>query len=210
MNELIVYILDTLQIKNNLPYIFSYVDKKRLEKASNFANEEDKLQCLGAGYLIKKYLPNREILENKNGKPYFAEGPFFNISHSGNFVVFVISNTNEVGIDIERIDEKKISAIKFTLNEAEKEINDAKTLFRMWSNKESLIKCMSSNLNDVKLINGFPLEGLRVVDGKSYYSKSMLYNGYSLSVTLKQKESFNVSIKQVEIAKSLNKPFLSY
>ena len=210
MNELIVYILDTLQIKNNLPYIFSYVDKKRLEKASNFANEEDKLQCLGAGYLIKKYLPNREILENKNGKPYFAEGPFFNISHSGNFVVFVISNTNEVGIDIERIDEKKIGAIKFTLNEAEKEINDAKTLFRMWSNKESLIKCMSSNLNDVKLINGFPLEGLRVVDGKSYYSKSMLYNGYSLSVTLKQKESFNVSIKQVEIAKSLNKPFLSY
>ena len=210
MNELIVYILDTLQIKNNLPYIFSYVDKKRLEKASNFANEEEKLQCLGAGYLIKKYLPNREILEDKNGKPYFAEGPFFNISHSGNFVVFVISNTNEVGIDIERIDEKKIGAIIFTLNEAEKEINDAKTLFRMWSNKESLIKCMSSNLNDVKLINGFPLEGLRVVDGKSYYSKSMLYNGYSLSVTLKQKESFNVSIKQVEIAKNLNKPFLSY
>ena len=199
MAYLTVYILNTSQVKEHLAYILSLLDKGRIEKANKFVNEKDQLQCLGAGYLIKKYLPHKEILEYENGKPYFIGGPFFNISHSGNFVALAIHKTNEVGIDIEKIDEKKIEAIKFTLNESEKQVNDTESLFRMWSNKESLIKCMSSNLNDIKKLNGLPLEGLRIVNGESYYCKTMIYNGYSLSVTLKQEESFGIDINQIEI-----------
>lgn len=199
MAELTVYILNTSSVKERLSYVLSILDKNRIDKGSKFVNEKDQLQCYGAGYLIRKYLPNKEILEHKNGKPYFAGGPFFNISHSGNFVALAVHETNEVGVDIERIDEKKVDAIKFTLNEQEKQTTDIETLFRMWSNKESLLKCMSSNLNDIKKLNGFPLEGSRLVNEENYYSKSMIYDGYSLSVTLKQKEPFEIKINQVEI-----------
>ena len=69
----------------------------------------------------------------------------------------------------------------------------------MWSNKESLIKCRSTGLKDIKNVNGLPLEGIRTIDGEEFFSKSMVYEGYSLSVTLKGNEPFNINIKQVDI-----------
>ena len=192
-----VYILHTSLIKDNFAFVSSFVDVARKEKADRYVNEKDKLLSYGAGYLLCKYLPKKEMKETLNKKPYFEGGPYFNISHSGEYVVLAIHKTSDVGVDIERINENKIDAIKFTLCDEEKKVTDTSELFRMWTNKESLIKCMSSNLNDIRKLRGLPLEGYRTINGNDYYTKSLIYEGYSLSVTLNTKQDFNIKLNHV-------------
>ena len=81
--------------------------------------------------------------------------------------------------------------------EEEKKINDSGVLFQIWSNKESLIKCSSNGLKDIKKVKGLPLNGKRIINGQSYYTKSVIYNGYSLSLTLKQEEPFDIKIENI-------------
>lgn len=199
MSEVIVYILHTSLVKKHFSYVENYVSEKRREKALRYVNEKDQLLSFGAGYLIKKYLPDEEMLFTESGKPYLKNGPFFNVSHSGEYVVLAIHPSLDVGIDIERIDPHKVEGIQFVLNEEEKKISDVSTLFRIWSNKESLTKCLASGLKDIKNVNGLPLEGMRLIIDECYYVKSMLYDDYSLSVTLRGKEPFNININQVDI-----------
>ena len=197
MIEIIVRILHISLIKQNLSFVFSYVDKSRKEKAERFKNEKDQLLSLGAAYLMKRYLPEGEIKIMESGKPFLPNGPFFNVSHSGEYVAFISSNNSEVGIDIERIDENKLDGIRYVLDEEEKKINDSGLLFQIWSNKESLIKCSSNGLKDIKKVKGLPLNGLRIINKETYYSKSVIYNGYSLSLTLKQEVTFNIKIENI-------------
>jgi 4'-phosphopantetheinyl transferase len=199
-----LYILHTSLVKENLSVVLSFIDKGRKDKAEKYLNEKDRLLSYGAGLLIKKYLPSGEIKETKNKKPYLENGPYFNISHSSEFAVLAICESCEIGVDIEQVNEKKVDAIKFTLCEDEKKINDVNNLFRMWSNKESLIKCMSSNLNDIRKLNGLPLEGYRSINGEDCYTKSMIYEGYSLSVTLHSKEDFEIVINRIDSLEELN------
>ena len=199
MVDIIIRVLHTSLVKQKLSFVMSLVDPKRKEKAERFVKEQDRLLSLGAGYLLKKYLPQGEIKVNESGKPYLADGPFFNVSHSGEYVVLVSHPSRDVGVDIEQINENKRDGIEFVLNSEEKKISDVGTLFQIWSNKESLIKCLSTGLKCIKTVSGLPLEGERSVEGESYFTKSMIYNGYSLSVTLKGKEPFNVKIEQVDI-----------
>lgn len=199
-----LYILHTSLVKENLSAVLSYIDKGRKDKAEKYLNEKDCLLSYGAGLLIKKYLPSGEIKETKNKKPYLENGPYFNISHSGEFAVLATCESCDIGVDIEQVNEKKIDAIKFTLCEDEKKINDVNDLFRMWSNKESLIKCMSSNLNDIRKLNGLPLEGCRSINGEDYYTRSMIYEGYSLSVTLHTNVDFEIVINRIDSFEEFN------
>ena len=197
MEQVIVYIIHTSLIKNSYSFVLSFVDEKRKEKALKYVKEQDQLLSLAAGYLLKKYLSSGEVKENEAGKPYLVGGPYFNISHSGEYAVMAICLTTDVGVDIERIDEKRKTAIEFVLNKEEKEVNDIETLFKVWSNKESIIKCMSTSIGDIKKINGLPLEGNRNIDGEEYYTQSTIYDGYSLSITLKSKETFKMNIQTI-------------
>lgn len=198
MSTIDVYILHTSLVKENYNRIFSYVDKYRQEKALKFANEKDRLLSLGAAYLMMKYLPKGRILENENRKPYLEGGPFFNISHSGEYIVFASHPTREVGIDIEQIRENKVDAIKYVLSDEEKGITNPTQLFQIWSNKESLIKCLSTSLKDIRKVSGLPLEGVHKIDDESYFTKSIVYQGYSLSVTLQGEDPFELNIKPVQ------------
>lgn len=196
MDKIIIYMLDITLIKNNINFVSSFVDDERKKKANRYVNEGDRLLSFGAGFLLRKYLPNGEIKIKEDGKPYLLNGPFFNISHSKEYVVLAVHPNREVGIDIEKIDENKIDGIQYVLNKEEK-IHDIPTLFKLWSNKESLIKCLSSGLKDIKNVSGLPLEGLRSFEGKKYFTKSLIYDGYSLSVTAEGEEPFNLDIKQI-------------
>lgn len=199
MEEVTIYILNVSSVKNHLSFVSNFVDKQRKEKAERYMNEKDQLLSFGAGYLLKKYLPNKEIKYTESGKPYFEDGPHFNLSHSGEYIVLAIHHSRDVGIDIERIDKNKIEGIKFVLNDEEKSISDIETLFRIWSNKESLTKCTSTGLKDIKNVDGLPMEGMRIALDEPYYLKSLVYEGYALSLALKGKDPFNIKINQVEI-----------
>ena len=113
------------------------------------------------------------------------------------YVVLVIHPSLEVGVDIEKIDEKRIDGIRFALNEKEKDINDIDTLFRIWTNKESLVKCIGSGIKDIKKVDGLPLEGKRLINNEEYYVKSIIYDGYSLSVAINS-EPVGIIINRIE------------
>lgn len=198
MDNVNLYILDTNFVKDNYGFVLSFVDSKRKEKAEKHTHEKDRLLSLGAGYLLKKYLPRGELKEHPNGKPYLEGGPYFNISHSGEYVVLAVHHTRDVGVDIQEINKDKLNTIKYVLNESEKDIEDAESFFRVWSNKESLIKCLSSSLKDIRSVNGTPLVGNRIFENNEFYSVSQIYNNYSLSVTLKGKSPFEININIVK------------
>ena len=197
MVEVIIRILHISLVKQHFSFVVSFVDKDRKAKAEKFVNEKDRLLSLGAGYLMRKYLPKGDIKINTNGKPYLDSGPFFNISHSGEYVVFISHQSRDVGIDIERIDENKLDGIRFVLDQEEEKVSDISTLFQIWSNKESLIKCLSTDLKDIKSIKGLPLDGARTIEGQECFTRSMIYNGYSLAVSLKGREPFEMRIETI-------------
>lgn len=86
--------------------ILSQIAPQYVKKYQEHKIEADKKQELMAGYLLKTYLDierEEQLVINENGKPLLKAGkPFFNLSHSGNYVVLVISDC-EIGVDIEHI-----------------------------------------------------------------------------------------------------------
>jgi len=102
-----------------------------------------------------------KIQFNKNGKP-FLENVFFNISHSGNYVVCAITQAGEVGIDLEK--PRDISLEDFERNFTKKEWTNITThsfplkkFYWYWVRKESIIKALGVNLsylNKIELESG--------------------------------------------------------
>ena len=92
-----------------------------------------------------------DIVFNSYHKPYFLNGPFFNISHSGKYVVCCIADI-PVGIDIEECKDIQIENFKsiFTSKEWEN-IADYEYKNRMfyeyWTKKESVIKADGKGIN---------------------------------------------------------------
>lgn len=95
----------------------------------------------------------------KYRKPFFENGPFFNISHAGSTVVCVISDNIKVGIDIEAIIEVNINDFKSQFNQ--REWNDIclstdsiYKFYHYWTRKEAVIKADGQGLNiPLKLID---------------------------------------------------------
>ena len=196
METVTVHIINIDYVKKNFDTIKSLVSKERIKKAESFKYEEDQLRSLGAGYLIYKFLNNPEIKYKENRKPYIENGPYFNISHSGKYIVLVIHGSREIGVDIEEIDEKHIKTIKYVLSN-EEQTDDLNTLFQLWSAKESLVKCNSKGVGDIRKSVGSPLNGKKIYENEEYYVQTMIYNGYSLSVTIKGNEPFEMKVEEL-------------
>ena len=192
MDKIIVKLIDIDFVKQNMQEILSMLDDKRIEKANGYLKENDKLLSLGGGYLYQKYLPVKDFKYNENGKPYLENGPFFNLSHSGEYIALVISKTREVGIDIQKVDENRLKTIEYVSNQK----SNPNEMFQIWSNKESLIKCLGLNMSEIKNVPGLPLTGEREFKGDLFYTQSMIYDGYSLSVTLKGIQPLEIKIQK--------------
>ncbi len=78
------------------------------------------------------------------GKPHFIDGSFaFNISHSEEYVVCVISTdeTEHLGIDIEKMKPIVFNDFSCVFSPQEKkEINTYKKFYTCWTRKEALVK----------------------------------------------------------------------
>lgn len=105
-----------------------YIDYKR--------NSEEYLK-----EILKEYHINYDIFYNEYGKPYIKNNPiYFNISHSNEYIVIIISD-KECGIDIEKIRPIKKDIIEKICIDKEKELicND-KSFVEMWTKKEAYSK----------------------------------------------------------------------
>ena len=118
----------------------------RKKKADKYKSRKDARQSVTAGLFIglveRKF---GDVTEDENGKPC-AKGIEFNLSHSGNYVVFAYSES-PVGVDIERIGRNiDIAKRVMTSEEYDQFVNDVReedkedAFCRMWTAKESYMK----------------------------------------------------------------------
>lgn len=131
-----------------------------------------------------------------NNKPYLDGWKHFNISHSGDIVVFCFSD-GEVGIDIEKKASLDFSAFtsQFCLKEEDYILNSDNVMerfYEVWVKKEAVLKA-----EGVGIINGLNtincLQNTVYFKGKTwYFTKLDLYSGYASSLCAAQP---NIQIK---------------
>src|SRR5882762_9985635 len=80
------------------------------QKVKKYKFWQDAYGCLFGKHLLKIALREARLPHDLSlleytsfGKPYLKDSPDFNISHSGNRVVCVVSQNGKVGIDLEEI-----------------------------------------------------------------------------------------------------------
>ena len=196
MQTVKLYVADTDLGKKHFRFLLENVSVGQKEKALRYANEIDQIRSLLSSYL-KNQLSREELLKNENGKPYFANGPYFNISHSGKYVLMAVS-TAEIGVDIEEIKSKDMSSLVRIFNEAEaKMIKEHSDFYYLWCAKESLIKCMGLTVGKVREMPSLPLNGLKTYKGKDYQCKSFIYDKHIVSITREGNEEYEIDIKKV-------------
>ena len=196
MQTVKLYVADTDLGKKYFRFLLENVSVGQKEKALRYANEIDQIRSLLSSYL-KNQLSREELLKNENGKPFFTNGPYFNISHSGRYVLMAVS-TSEIGVDIEEIKNKDMSSLVRIFNEAEaKMIKEHSDFYYLWCAKESLIKCMGLSVGKVREIPSLPLNGLKTFKGKDFQCKSFIYDKHIVSITREGNEEYEIAIEKV-------------
>lgn len=180
-------------------FLLKVLSDEQKEKAFRFKNEKDQMRCLLSSYLMSQ-LSKENLQRNLTGKPYYPNGPFFNISHSGKYVIMAIAN-EEVGVDIEEDIEKNMDILLRIFNEAEaKMIKEHADFYYLWCAKESLIKCMGSSVSKIKEVPSLPLNGLKTFKGVDYQCQTFIYDKHIISLTKTGKDPFEI---KTEIVKKL-------
>ncbi|MFQ6601896.1 4'-phosphopantetheinyl transferase family protein [Flavobacterium sp. C3NV] len=137
---------------NEFPYDFK-------EKILAYRKWQDSQLSL-LGRLLLNYGLQRMGIKNKKNLNYtFYNKPFlddintkFNISHSGEIVVCVLSDTNDVGIDVEIIDKINIQDFESQMTKSEWgniriAEDEKKAFFDYWTQKEAVIKANGKGLS---------------------------------------------------------------
>jgi 4'-phosphopantetheinyl transferase len=137
--------------------LLSFPEKIAAE-ITRYRIENDRKSRLIARLLVQKYVlgkTNSWNWENwkkqENHKPKIDQGPFFNISHSGNIVIVGFSEKSEVGVDIEEIKEIDVASMvnHFHPDEIEylkKNRNDKELFYMIWTKKEAFLKACGTGI----------------------------------------------------------------
>lgn len=121
--------------------------EKDKEIYSNFSNDKRKLQWLSYRILLKELLPeiSTEIEYDNHGKPKLIGNEIhISISHSGDYSVVIISNSVNVGVDIELLSEKitKVESKFVNTNDFtnKSKFYNLENLMYIWCAKEAIYK----------------------------------------------------------------------
>lgn len=183
MNEIIVYILDTNKFDKSSLENFVSLNDDDLLLLSKYKNEISYKEHLASLYLKRRFVGDFYI--GKNEKP-LAKHAYFNVSHSHGTIVLAISKTSDVGIDIELIRDVKNELKRYVSNNKEyQHIENNEDFFKVWTGKESLLKCVGIGLKELKNVPAFPLDGQKQYLGNTYSSKAIRYGEYCASITCK-------------------------
>ncbi|ALS01040.1 hypothetical protein ATZ33_06555 [Enterococcus silesiacus] len=142
--------------------LLRYVSNETKERFHKFHFMEDSLRTL-YGEILVRYISRTQFnfdtqqiifTKNKYGKPYIKDNPlFFNISHSGEWVVCAFSSS-EIGIDIEKIEKLNTNIAENFFSEYEYETllntENKKQLdyfYDIWTLKESYLKWLGTGLS---------------------------------------------------------------
>ena len=135
------------------------VSAQRREQALRYKHLFGQYCCLKSYELLLKlynewsgvqhdHLP--EFLYNEHGAPYWANGPYFSISHTKQGIAVAISD-RPIGIDIEGLREATDSLISRAMNPEEVSIIQASSspqteFIRLWTRKEAYVKMKGTGI----------------------------------------------------------------
>lgn len=194
-----IYVLDIKYIMEHEKDILSILEEGEISKARSFGMPIDYYHSLGSSYF-----KNLFEVETSQSCPLGAKthnGLYYNISHSGEYVVATLCK-RPVGIDIESIERFAVrnnsslpspALMERILSESEEaRIKTAKDLCRAWTIKESIVKCQRTGI-DRPLKNVIAFAPFAEYNGKKYYTQSINYSDYVLSVTVQTNNPFTIS-----------------
>lgn len=206
-----VYIIsNTLNIPLSSLNKYNYLIPNWINKQTNENIKNSSIAYLTVVYIIKKlFYIDKKILFNKNklGKPLIdnCNNIFFNISHTENYVACIVSDSYDVGIDIENIKHANKNIIKKYYSEYEvKYIYDDMhnidyRFTKIWTMKECFVKMIGSGITstfkyldtkklnynssyffktkfDEKTVCSFCMNGKDIIMYKYYDSETVLRN----------------------------------
>ena len=197
--DLTIYIVDTNEIDISQFLNSPLLTEEDKESFSTYKNETVKKEKVVSTYLKRRFVESWSI--NKNGKP-ISDNLFFNISHSHGLVAFVSSNKYPIGIDVELIKEAKDDLINYVSSKEEKEyIKSDKDFFKVWTNKEALVKAIGTGINcKVNEIPGLFFNQSFIFKNKEYQNRMIEYGDYIIAINVETKEQ-DINIELVELFK---------
>lgn len=182
-----------------LQAVFERLTEEEQRKCSAYHREIDRQAFLLGRYLIQKMVcshPNelKNISYSAYGKPFIPGASFFNLSHSGDYVVLAVSQTSEIGVDIEFMGEVSYGELSKFFTEAEQElISSARDpryeFYRIWTAKEALLKCTGKGL-------GLPLDSFCVAASAELIVENQSYCVRQLEILLP--ENYQMAVCSTE------------
>lgn len=205
MTQIYVFNSDALDAPDIFEKALSRVSDERRRKVLKFRQHKDRKLSLGAGmlleYVLKWHLSEEEytnkLVFGSNGKPGIEnEKIFFNLSHSGRYAVCAVSD-RPVGIDVEEIKPANKTLINHVCTEKEKEYLEGltedkqnETFTRIWTVKESAVKCDGTGLlTPPKNVEADMDAGVVICNGVNRFIKEYPLDGHRLTVC-SEKEVF--------------------
>lgn len=202
-----IYLIKLSEIEKHFYQFFDLVGNKRKEQIKKDKAQVSKICHLASGLLYRFALGNNyeEILSfNEHGKPIAKNGICFNVSHSGDYAALYVGE-NQCGIDIEKIEEKRItlSSKVFTDNELAWIDNNKERFFHAWTRKESISKAIgmgfSYSFKNIDVLNDcFVFD-----DAKKIFTCTTTYDNHIISVS-EEKKYPDITIKKLEITDICN------
>lgn len=139
----------------------SIVTEERYKKMQKYRFPIDKIRSLFAEVLVRYALKKHFAMEgadiaidtNEYGKPYLkdVENVYFNVSHSGDWVVCAVSD-QPVGVDVEQIKKNSFEiADRFFSEKEAKAIQESEVgqelFYKYWTLKESYVKAEGKGMS---------------------------------------------------------------
>lgn len=170
--------------KGTYDRLYREASPERKQQADGYRRQEDKLRCVTAHALLKTALGTDRFQVEKQafGKPRVEdrEGFFYNLSHSGRYVVIAWGGS-EVGVDVQEHDAStktdRIAQHFFAPEEQAYVAGNPRRFYEIWTKKESYLKYTGAGLQ--KDLRSF---SVLTPDPEIRYLYRTLGDEYSLSL----------------------------
>ena len=145
-----------LQTNENKEKTFeSFLTKKEVNEFNKITSESRKNEFIAIRTLLYNYYNHKGELYYSNKKPKLKNKSYISISHKKEHVIVATNLKNQIGIDIEKIDEKIISLKNKFCSENEIKqkwktsdlIEEKEFLTMLWCAKEATYKCLENQDN---------------------------------------------------------------
>lgn len=165
---------------------------ERYEHFLKLKMENDKLDCLAVGLLLKHCINDMSLFcKDKNGCPRLKDGRYISISHSGGVSAVALSDA-PIGLDIQEHTERQfvsIAKIVFCKNEIDyiqNNDNQEQAFYKLWCLKESYMKARGLGFSIPPKSFSFDLSGNKPIlsggDNADYSFKYFKINNLSAAV----------------------------